>query len=78
MNQLWAQLGRIRGYMDDVPTKEQNIRLNNACGICNSYGLAMYRHIVTQNPDLKNDARCYDIPVEIDVYTTKSLCNENN
>lgn len=38
LNQLWAQIERIRAYFDNPHAPGQAERLNRACEICNRYG----------------------------------------
>lgn len=71
LNQLWAQIERIRAYFDNPHTPGQAERLNRACEICNRYGRKAWQYIMTL-PEWSFTASGFeDMPVPMKYYTEK-------
>lgn len=71
LNQLWAQIERIRGYFDKPNAPGQAERLNRACEICNRYGNNIW-HYLNSTPGYNKII--YDdenTPVPMSIYAAK-------
>ena len=71
LNQLWAQIERIRGYFDNPNAPGQAERLNRACEICNRYGNKAWRHIMKMPGYNWSDFDGKNIPVPMCIYAGK-------
>lgn len=71
LNQLWAQIERIRAYFDNPLVPGQAERLNRACEICNRYSRKAWQYIMTL-PEWSFTASGFeDMPVPMKYYTEK-------
>lgn len=68
LNQIWAQIERIRGYFDNPNAPEQAARLNRACEICNRYGNNMWAYLITLPEHNRADFDGENMPVPMGIY----------